>query len=284
MLRMNGITYPEQLPGGKIAIPDPVHAGKNLETVAAKFLDGGVPDLPEKGNYRREFARWLTAKENPYFARATVNRLWAHFFGRGIVEPILNLHPDNAPSHPELLDLLADEFRRSDYDLKHLVRCITASQTYQRSSKPVAGAEDDPSLFARMAVKPLDSYVLIDSLATVLRRPPATGTRRRDDAAVFDTRIPGSDPTKYTHSIPQVLKLMNTKDHAEMNSTVQTVTRDKPPAEAIAHLYLAVLARRPTSDEAADMLAYVNEVGDPRQAYADVFWVLLNGAEFLVNH
>jgi hypothetical protein len=284
MLRMNGIKYPEQLTGGRIGIPDPVNAGEVLRTVSAKFLDTRSPQLPEKGNHRRAFAEWVTAKENPYFARAAVNRLWSHFFGRGIVEPILNLHPDNEPAHPDVLDLLAEEFRRSDYDLKHLVRVITLTRAYQRSSKPVPGNEKDVALFSRMQVKPLDSYVLLDSRATVLRRPLATGQRRRDEAALFDTRLPGGDPVKYTHGLPQVLKLMNTKDHAEMNGTVQSVTAGKPTPEAIAQLYLAVLGRRPTAIETEEMVGYVEQVGDPRRGLADVFWVLLNSAEFLVNH
>jgi hypothetical protein len=284
MLRMNGIKYAEQLAGGKIGIPDPVNAGEILETVSAKFLNEQVPQLPEKGNYRRAFAQWVTAKENPYFARATVNRLWSHFFGRGIVEPILNLHPDNEPVHPDVLNLLADEFKRSDYDLKYLVRCITLSHAYQRSCKTVPGNKQDDKYFSHMGVKPLDSYVLIDSLATALRRPHAVGQRRREDAAVFDTRLPGGDPVKYTHSIPQVLRLMNAKEHTDAGSAVQTATTGKPLEEAIAHLYLAVLARRPTATEAAEMARHVNELGNPRQGYADVFWVLLNSAEFLVNH
>lgn len=284
MVQMKGVKYPEQLAGGKIGIPDPVNAGEILRTVSAKFLDESQPQLPEKGNYRRAFAQWVTAKENPYFARATVNRLWSHFFGRGIVEPILNLHPDNQPAHPDLLDLLADEFKRSDYDLKHLVRCITSSQAYQRSSKPVPGNREDNKYFSHMGVKPLDSYVLIDSLAVVLGRTPAEGKKRRENAELFDTRLPGGDPRHYTHSIPQVMLLMNTKDHVEKNKTVQTVTSGKSTDAAIEHLYLAVLARRPTPTETTEMVQYVNELGNPGQGFADVFWVLLNSAEFLVNH
>lgn len=284
LLRMNGIKYAEQMTGGRIGIPDPVNAGEVLRTVSARFLDGVEPKLPEKGNYRQDFARWVVAKENPYFARATVNRIWSHFFGRGIVEPILNLHPDNAPAHPDVLDLLADEFKRADYDVKHLVRCITLTQTYRRSCKRVPGNEQDDKLFSHMAVKPLDSYVLIDALSVALRRTPQTGQQRRDAAAAFDTRLPGSDPQKYTHSIPQVLKLMNTRDYSEVNAMVNTVTNGKSTADGITHLYLALLARRPTEVESAEMLAYVNALDNPRQGLADVYWVLLNSAEFLVNH
>lgn len=285
MVRMNGIQYPEQLPGGTIVIPDPVDPDKNLGTVSAAFLGGERPALPEKGNYRRDFAAWVTAKENPYFARATVNRLWAHFFGRGIVEPIDNLHPDNEPTHPEVLQLLAEEFKNSDYDLQHLVRCITHTRAYARTSRPVDGNDDDRKLLSHMAVKPLDSYALVDSLWVALQRTPPTGSRRRESAEVFDTRLPGGDPTRYTHSIPQVLKMMNSNEHLGANGpAVQTVTRGKSAPEAIEHLYLAVLARRPTEAESRQMLAYAEQVGDQRQAYGDIFWVLLNSAEFLINH
>ncbi len=285
MVRMNGSKYADQIAGGKIEIPDPVNPGEVLKTVSADFLGGAQPDLPEKGNYRRHFAAWVTSKDNPYFARATVNRLWAHFFGRGIVEAIENLHPDNKPSHPEVLELLVEEFRSSDFDIKHIVRCITHTKAWQRTSRPIADNKGDGTLLSHMAVKPLDSYALVDSLWVALRRTPPTGSRRVDEALKFDTRLPGGDPTKYTHSIPQVLKLMNSRDHAGVNgATVQTVTRNRSREEAIAHLYLAVLSRHPTASESKDMLAYVDSSKDERQGYGDIFWVLLNSAEFLVNH
>jgi hypothetical protein len=136
-----------------------------------------------------------------------------------------------------------------------------------------------------MAVKSLDSYALVDSIWVALQRTPPDGSRRRDTAAEFDTRLPGGDPTKYTHSIPQVLKLMNSREHLGASTpTVQTVTRGKTREEAIVRLYLAVLARRPNSTESQQMNEYVQQVGDERQAYGDIFWVLLNSAEFLVNH
>ncbi|MEQ8789271.1 MAG: DUF1549 domain-containing protein [Pirellulaceae bacterium] len=285
MVRMNGIKYPEQLTGGRIAIPDPVDPDKTLGVVNAAFLGGEEHQLPQQGNYRRDFASWVTSKENPYFARATVNRLWTHFFGRGIVEPIDNLHPDNEPTYPEVLELLTEQFKQSDYDLKHLIRCITSTRAYARTSRPVEGNESDKTLLSHMAVKPLDSFALVDSLWVVLSRTPPDVSRRRDAAAVFDTRLPGGDPTRYTHSIPQVLKLMNSSEHLGTSGpTVQTVTRGREPAEAVEHLYLAVLARRPSESESQQMLAYVEQLGDERQAYGDIFWVLLNSAEFLVNH
>lgn len=285
MVRMNGIKYPDQLPGGKIAIPDPVDPDKTLGTVAATFLDGETPQLPEKGNYREDFAKWATSPDNPYFAKVTVNRLWAHFFGRGIVASIDDLNPANTASHPEVLELLAAEFRQSDFDLQYLIRCITQTAAYQRSSQPTDGNETDKELLSHMLVKPLDSYALVDSLWVALQRTPPDGTRRREAAELYDTRLPGSDPTKYTHSIPQVLKMMNSNEHLGTSGpAVQNITRSKEPEAAIDHLYLAVLARHPAPEESQQMLAYLQELGDERQAYGDIYWVLLNSAEFLVNH
>jgi hypothetical protein len=126
--------------------------------------------------------------------------------------------------------------------------------------------------------------VLIDSLATVTGRQLTDVQRRRDDAGLYDTRLPGGDPTKYTHSIPQVLKLMNSREHADLSGPVQQATNGKPLPEAIEQLYLSVLARRPSDAESKQMVDYVTTLGDNRRGLADVYWVLLNSAEFLVNH
>src|SRR5207302_9338314 len=106
-----------------------------------------------------------TSAETPYFAKAAVNRMWAHFFGRGLVTPLDGFDPTNPASHPELLEKLAKEFTDSGFDLKHLARCITTSKTYQRTSRPAAGNKVDPSAFSHMAVKVLTPEVLYDSVS-----------------------------------------------------------------------------------------------------------------------
>ena len=133
---------------------------ESTKTVPAKFLGGPEAKLSEKEPYRPALAKWLTSAENPFFARAAVNRTWAQYFGRGIVDPVDDMHDGNEPSHPGLLAVLASELVGSGFDLKHLVRGICASKAYQRSSKPVPGAEHDPKLFATMAVKVIRATTL----------------------------------------------------------------------------------------------------------------------------
>jgi hypothetical protein len=281
-----GVKYPPPLPSGQIAIPDPTDETKTLKTISAKYLDGNTPALPEKGFYRKEFAKWLTSKDNPYFARAMVNRLWGHFFARGLVQPIAHMNPDNKPSHPEILDSLEGEFKKSGYDLKHLIRCIVNSRTYQRSSRPSDQNINDKEFYSHMAVKTLEADALFDSLTVAIGRRPMSDNRRQTYKDLFDTRLPEVDPGKFTHSIPQVLRMMNAREYNDASSIVSVATNGKEPAEAISGLFLAALARRPNETESKNMLKYVSEEAakDKRQAYADVYWVLINSAEFLVNH
>ncbi len=131
---------------------------------APRFLGGAAPRLDGRAPYRPVLARWLTSAENPYFARAMVNRVWAQFFGRGLVNPVDNLSEENAPSHPELFESLTRQFVRSGFDVKHLVRAICNSQAYQRSST-AAGPE---GLYAAMTIKPLTPEQMYDSLARIL--------------------------------------------------------------------------------------------------------------------
>src|SRR5205807_309050 len=113
--------------------------------------------------FRPRLVAWITSGENPYFARAFVNRMWAGLFGRGLVNPVDNMHDDNPPSLPALLALLANEFIASEFDIKHLIRCVCNSRAYQRSSRPASGNEKDGELFSRMAVKPIEPEALYDS-------------------------------------------------------------------------------------------------------------------------
>lgn len=282
LLKAPRIKYPEPLPGGKIVIADPTDPTKTLRTVSARYLDDTVPKLPENGMYRQEFSKWLTSPENPYFARAAVNRLWAHFFSRGLIHPVSNM--TESPSHPQVLAALEEEFKKSGYDLKHLIRCLVNSAAYQRTSRPLDGNADDKTLFSHMAIKTLQADDLMDALTIAIGRTRVKGTRRNDVKELFATRLPDGDATKFTHGIPQILRIMNAKEYNEADSVVGKVTNGKEPSEAIAGLFLAALSRRPVAEETAAMLKFVEESENPRNAYKDVYWVLLNSAEFLVNH
>src|SRR5262249_51126073 len=121
--------------------------------VPALFLDDKEPAARPGASPRAALADWVTAKDNPFFARATVNCVWGQFFGRGIVDPVDDFNDDNKPSHPELLDELARAFADSGFDLHYLSQAIGRTKAYQRSSARTDPAQDDPRLFARMAVK-----------------------------------------------------------------------------------------------------------------------------------
>jgi len=173
-----------------------------------KFLEGAAPTLDSKEPYRPVLAQWLTSTENPYFAKAMVNRLWAQYFGRGLVNPVDNLSDDNAPSHPELFEALAQQFIRSGFDVKYLVRAICNSQAYQRSSALASQSAESEVLLAAMTIKPLTPPQLYDSLATVLgastdpikgQGKKYKGARPSARTAFVDFFRPGegADPNEY---------------------------------------------------------------------------------------
>src|SRR5262245_18414747 len=137
---------------------------ESAKMVPARYFQGDEVKIKD-GDARRPFlAKWLATADNPYFARAFVNRVWAQLFGKGFVVPVDDIHDGNVPSHPELFKALADDFAKGGFDIKALYRTICASETYQRTSKPVAANENaDERLFARVAVKPMTPEQLYDS-------------------------------------------------------------------------------------------------------------------------
>lgn len=260
--------------------------------VAARFLDGAA--LPaDAADARQALAGWLTAADNPYFARAAVNRLWEQFFGVGLVDPVDDLIAENPPSHPALLDELAREFVAVRFDLKFVTRAIMLSETYQRTSvESRAGAAPDPRLFSRMNVKALTPAELLDSLieATAYRAPNLARQR-----AALLARFPQSDRRlEGQSSIPQALALMN----GELLAAAIRPDGDNTLAALLASpfldtdarveaLFLAALSRPPRADEKARLVKYVTSggaSGNTEKALGDVFWALLNSAEFIHNH
>jgi hypothetical protein len=286
----------EAAPAGSIVIPD--SKGK---TVHARYLLGDTPKLAGQAKLRPTFAAWLTAPKNPYFAPAAVNKLWANFFGRGLVDPVDDLRPGSKSTHSELLKALADEFAASGFDQKHLIRCVCNSTAYQRTSRPLPDNKDDEELYSHMRLKVMTADVLFDSLRVVLDHDPAARPARArgpvknygkmdareqfrqyfnaeadDDAGVIE---------EYAHGIPQVLRLMNSQ---ELNNTAAVVARlmkaSGDPDAVVEGLYLRALSRKPTESEAARVKSYAAGATDRAKAYGDLLWVLLNSGEFLFNH
>lgn len=269
--------------GPQAAIPQLGDPSQTLRVVKAKLFLADAPELPE-GPYRPRFATWLTAADNPYFARAAVNRTWAHFFGSGLVNPVDDMRPDRAATHPEVVDLLEKEFKSNGFDTKHLIRVICNSQAYQRTSRPLPENKEDRELLSHMAMKVMSPDQTIDSLAIAVGRAPTVGKNRDQGTALFATKEADGSPTDFSHGIPQFLYQMNTGPAGSPPNILGKLTAGKSKEDVVQAMYLTVLTRSARPAELKRMLAYLDQATDANQGYRDVYWVLLNSAEFILNH
>jgi hypothetical protein len=305
-VRLEGNPRQAMQNGGTLSINEngrgrPVRLPDSAKRLPPKFLQGEQPKIPSNEAYRPVLADWMTSPSNPYFSKAMVNRTFAQFFGRGLVNPVDDMHDANPPSHPELLDSLAREFAASGFDLKGLIRGICNSQAYQRTSKPRGSNVDaSPAVFSHAAIKVMTPEQLFDSLVQVLGAP-GQGPQARRPQGQQALRNPNANPrsafvaffqvddtaeaTEYQAGIPQALRLMNSPQLNNPNALNRYVKPGKSPVQVIEDLYLATLSRRPNARELERMTGYVRKHSDePRKAYADVLWVLLNTSEFTLNH
>jgi hypothetical protein len=286
--------------GAVIDIPDPIDPRRRTgKSARARFFEGDEPRL-DKAPYRPALADWLTAADNKYFDANAVNRLWAKFFARGFINPLDDINPDNPPSHPEVLKLLADEFRASGCDFKHVIRCICNSKAYQRSSKPLPENVDDVQFFSHMPIKVMHPEVLYDSLTLALDTRDlgsvssgrgfgggggfrgGSGGGRQSFVSFFTTKEEGDDPTDFSLGVPQFLRLMNSAQFNRGGPVIDRLARDDAtPEQVVEGLFLAALSRRPTEAELKKMTDYVKKKDNPRDGYNGVLWVLLNSAEFV---
>jgi hypothetical protein len=266
-------------------------------------LDGPELTISEDEDPRQKLVDWMVAPENPMFARAITNRLWAHFMGRGLVEPVDDMRVTNPPSNPELLDELARELVEHKFDQKHVIRLIMNSTAYQLSSEPSARNIDDRQNFARAYPRRIIAEVILDGVSQV------TGSIEKFDALPEATKaiqLPDESVNSYfldvfgrpTRESPcecerprdanlaQTLHLLNSNDMQkkigdEKARIAKLVKAKKTPEEILEEVYLAALGRYPKADEAEKILAYVKEQENARQGWEDVVWALLNTKEFL---
>ncbi|MEQ8791855.1 MAG: DUF1549 and DUF1553 domain-containing protein [Pirellulaceae bacterium] len=256
------------------------------------FLGGQAWEAEARTTHRAALARWITAPENPYFARAMVNRMWWHFFGRGIVNPVDDMHAGNEPSHAELLESLSRRFAESGFDLKLLCRAIVNSRTYQQTSRPGDRADAEAEQFARMSVKVLTPPQLYDSLIAIVGPPaksPGINTRlgARHEFCQFFAAADDPDPLRYEQGIPHVLRLMNSPQFLGRNldALVSRATADANSSdETIDELFLAVLSRRPTADERRLARDHLKTADARHTGYRQLAWTLLMSSEFMLNH
>ncbi|GBD35936.1 hypothetical protein HRbin36_01052 [bacterium HR36] len=264
----------------------------------------------------RLLADWLADPGNPYFARAQVNRVWYHLFGRGLVEPIDDFRASNPASQPEVLDWLARDFAAHHFDLRHLLRTIMTSQTYQLSSRPNQTNSGDDRWFSRSLERPLQAEQLADALAQVIgvplrfasypdvrwaRQLPAPLTTRRRDAGpttveaflkVFGkpARLLTCECERTTGpTMSQALQMIsgemiNAWIAAPDNRLGRLLAAGKSDAEILEELYLAALSRFPTAQERQQLIAWLASRPNRRAAFEDLLWSLVNAKEFLLRY
>ncbi len=269
-----------------------------------KALDG--PQLATTGlTDRRELlAEWVTAKDNPYFARAMVNRMWRMFFGRGFVEPVDDFRVTNPPSNEPLLEALARDFAAHNFDLHHLIRTITLSSAYQLSSVPVAGNKQDTMAYSRYYPKRLSAEPLLDSISLATAVPekflamyPGTRAAALPEPEIESYFLEVFDrpsrqlvcERKNEPTLNQALHMIG-GDTAHRKVTdrsgyvAQAVSRFVDDAALVEEFYLRTLTRFPDAEEVAAARKAIGQAKSRQQGAEDVLWALLNTKEFLYNH
>jgi hypothetical protein len=277
--------------------------GKPIEP---KLLDGPVLKIAPEDDPRHKLVDWMARPDNPFFARALCNRMWGHLLGRGLVDPVDDMRETNPPSNPELLDALARDFLKHRFDVKHLLRTICNSRTYQLSSVPNEYNRHDRQNHARYYGKRLIAEVFLDAVDQVCGTRTQFNKMSRQARAVdlphegfgsyfldvFD-RPPRSSACECARSsganLSQVLHLANSSEVedkiANGNGRVAKLIQAKTtPEQAVEEVYLAAFARYPTAEERKKALDYLTRRGDLRHGLEDLVWALLNTREFMFNH
>jgi hypothetical protein len=284
--------------GGEVAHPVGGRA------MPPKFLGGEVPDVRGKDR-RAVLAKWLASPQNPWFATSFANRVWAHFMGAGIVEPIDDFRVSNPASNPELLEALGKHFTDTKYNLKQLVRDICNSRTYQRTTHRNESNASDERNFAHALVRRIKAESLLDTISFV------TDTKDKFDGLPLGARAtqiadggrstyflrtfgratretPCSCEVKMEPTLSQALHLLNgdtSNAKIQQGGLIPKLMKTKKmPEERITELYLRCFSRTPTPDELAKLVPALNQSKDQAQALDDLFWALLNSREFLFNH
>ncbi len=284
---------------GEVMLPD-------TQTVIAPQFLGGASTPEHDGDVarRQQLAQWLTSPENPYFARATANRVWGHMFGKGLVDPVDDFGRQHPPKSPELLELLAGQFIANDFDLRKLFRIMALSRAYRLASGAPTVDERRAEWFAQMNVKMLTAEQVYDciTVATMLESPVpgdqenlqmARFSNASRDAFLQQFRTLAGRSTEYQGGIPQALTLMNGSliEGATGLSTSGILKSLEAPfftnQQRIEVLYFATLSRRPRAAEWELLENYIpaNAKGaEVKESLSDLLWALLNSAEFTMNH
>jgi Protein of unknown function (DUF1549)/Protein of unknown function (DUF1553)/Bacterial Ig-like domain (group 2) len=284
---------------------------RTKEKVAPAFLDGTKLPPSQWMDPRMALAKWVTS--HPYFAEATANRLWSFFFGRGLVEPVDDFRSTTPPSHPDLLKALAKDFKDSGYDLKHLMRTIVQSRTYQLSAAPNATNQTDQIAYSHALSRPLEAAVLLDAITSVTGVPEKFELHRQAGGgdAPLGTRamhtIADICPSQFMDDFgrsmrkalpagppqPSLLEALHMMTGPAYNAKISSaggrlselLKSDASDEQILDEFYLAALTRWPTTEEKSKLLEFLSQRSTRRQeTLAGLVWAVINSREFAYNH
>jgi hypothetical protein len=280
------------------------------QAAAYKPLEAEPVSITVGQDPREQFAQWLTSPSNPFFAKALVNRYWAHFFGRGIVDPPDDMRVTNPPSNPELLEALAQAFVQNKYSLKALIRLICTSRTYQLSAIPNEFNASDKQSFARYYPRRLQAEVLYDAVSKLTGTPASFPGLPNDrfapnraimlpdesftsyflDVAGRPQRISACECERVNEaSLAMTLHLLNSQEVqdkiARPGGRADLLARDpRPDAEKVTELFLLATATRPTPEQLQKALEHIaRHEKNKKLAYENIIWALINSKAFLFN-
>ncbi len=277
------------------------------KTMPLRFLGGAVASVGPTEDRREVMARWLTAPDNPFFARNAVNRIWYHLFGQGIVEPVDDFRGSNPPCNEELLDALAADYVRHGFDRKYLIRTIASSRTYQFSATPTEDNAEDTRYFSHARVRLLQAEQLLDAIAS------AAGAAVKFPAIPLGTSAAALPDGEYKHpfleafgrparamvcecerdsdtNLGQALHLVGGRTihallHAPAGRAARLSASALPDEKVIEELFLGSLGRFPSVEERELLLDKLRKSGkDRRRVLEDILWALVNHKEFLFQH
>ena len=303
------VIYDDPEGHGQLGQGEKTRHPRTKELVQPAFLSGN-PLPPERlHDPRLALAKWMVS--HPNFAEAAVNRIWSYFFGRGIVDPVDDFRLTNHPTHPELLEALAQEFRDNNHDVKQLIRLIVGSRTYQLSSEANDTNQGDTINYSHRIPRPLDAEILLDAISQLTGVPEtyeksATGAVLPAGIRAINIVRPDAFPTGFLNAygqpsrqtvperkvdpnLAQALHVLaggtyNKKVSAEGGRVDGLVKKGASHDEIIEELYLAALSRFPTDRERSLLKKMIIGAESKRHAIEDLMWGVIASREFAYNH
>ena len=291
---------------GKVVHP------RSKEEAQPRFLDGEILPEDDRVDLRMKLAEWMTS--HPYFAETAVNRMWSYFFGRGIVDPVDDFRSTNPPTHPDLLDSLARDFREHGYDLKHLMRTIVTSRTYQLSSQPNDTNREDRINYSHVLPRSLDAEVLFDLISYVTAVPEVFEHSRSGEKPgaspegmrAINVMMPDIWPSRFLDiygrplrdtvperrvkpNLSEALHMLTgstftnrlSREGGRVDQLLETGVSDKKLVE---ELFLLALARFPTEEEQTELQNELAKRPSRKEAIQDLLWAFISSREFSENY